>query len=120
MAGWIRYKYMGADLIDWDIESLSGYKPITTFYTDFGIAERFGEDAIKETYDNAIKYWFDDIKYATEIVMVLNWKIWEHFYAGNEKIARLYDSLWKETQGKIIEKYENDDEALSYYYRTVD
>lgn len=63
---------------DWNIEALTGYKPITTFYTDFSIAEPFGESAIKDTYERAFKIWKSDYKYLTELVMVLNWKCWEH------------------------------------------
>ena len=117
-AQWIRYDYMGRKLIDWNIEEMCGYHPISTYYTDFGIAEWFGEDAIRETYTNAIANWGSDIKWATEIVMVLNWKIWEHYHAGNEKMARLYDSLWKEAVGYVLEHFEGDD--LIYYYTTTD
>ena len=35
-------------LEDWRIEEITGYKPITTFYMDFSIADRFGTNAIKE------------------------------------------------------------------------
>ena len=42
---------------DWNIEELTGYKPKTTFYSDFSIAEKFGEDAILETYKNFRHYW---------------------------------------------------------------
>ena len=34
---------------DWSIEELTGYQPITTFYTDFSIVDKFGINAIKET-----------------------------------------------------------------------
>lgn len=114
----IRYKnYMyGRDMIDWNIEEYSGYKPFTTYYTDFGIAEWYGESAIKDTYKRAIKYWGEDIKWVTEIYMVLNFKIWEH-YGRNDKLARLYDSLWKKTQSYIYEHYEGNEEAIAYFYR---
>ena len=32
---------------DWNIEAMTGYKPITTFYMDFSIADKFGVAAIK-------------------------------------------------------------------------
>ena len=35
-------------LEDWRIEEITGYKPITTFYMDFSIADKFGTNAIKE------------------------------------------------------------------------
>ena len=34
---------------DWNIERMTGYKPMTTCYMDFSIAEAFGESAVLET-----------------------------------------------------------------------
>ena len=33
-------------LENWTIEEMTGYKPITTFYTDFSIADKFGTKGI--------------------------------------------------------------------------
>ena len=120
MAQYIRYNYMGREMIDWNIEEFCGYKPISTYYTDFGIAEWFGADSIRETYTNAIMNWGDNIEWLTEIVMVLNWKILEHYHRGNDEMARFYDSLWKEAQIEVQKMFAGNEEAMSYYYRTVD
>ena len=40
-------------LANWNIKEMTGYTPITTFYTDFSIADQFGVDAIQETFDRA-------------------------------------------------------------------
>ena len=34
----------------WNVEAICGYKPFTTFWDDFSIAEKFGKDAIKDTF----------------------------------------------------------------------
>lgn len=102
---------------DWNIEAMTGYKPKTTFYMDFSIADHFGMSAVKDTYKRAFKEWKSDIQYLTELVMVLNWKIWEH-YEHNDALARLYDSLWREADGWCCENLKGDD--LSYYFRTTD
>lgn len=115
-AMFIRYDYMGQPLIDWNIEEMCGYHPISTYYTDFGIAEKFGVDAILDTYNRAMKYWGEDIKWATEIAMVLNWKMWEH--DGNDELCKLYYDLWQKTHEFVNEHFEGDD--LMYYYRTTD
>lgn len=120
MVQWIRYEYMGRDMIDWNIEEMTGYKPISTFYTDFGIAEWYGENAIRDTYERAVDGWKDSIEWLTEIVMVLNWKIWEHYHRDNDRLARLYDELWREAQGEVHKRFDGNDEAISYYYRTID
>lgn len=102
----------------WNIEAMTGYKPITTFYEDFSIADKFGLDAIKDTYERAFNGWKDDYKYITELVMALNWKIWEHYEAHDEDKAKLYDQLWRELDNWCFDNLK--DEELSYYIRTVD
>ena len=54
----------------------TGYKRLTIFYSDLSIAEWYGKDSIKETYETVRKEWIDDYKYFTEFVMCLNWKSW--------------------------------------------
>ena len=82
---------------DWKIEEMTGYVPKTTFYTDFSIADNFGISAIKDTFKRAFKSWKGNVEYVTELVMALNWKIWEH-YETNEPVARVYDELWREAR----------------------
>ena len=40
---------------NWIIEEITGYKPITTLYTDFIIADKFGQRAIVDTYQIAFR-----------------------------------------------------------------
>lgn len=101
----------------WNIEAMTGYKPQTTFYEDFGIAEAFGLDAVKDTYERAMKAWKDNYIYLTELVMALNWKIWEH-YETNRKLAELYDTLYREADAYACEHLKGDE--LSYFFRTTD
>lgn len=102
---------------NWRIEEETGYHPITTFYQDFSIADRFGISAIRDTYNRALKEWKNDYKYLTELVMVLNWKIWEH-YESNKAIATIYNDLWLEADNYARENLK--DNELSYYYSTID
>ena len=102
---------------NWNIEEITGYKPITTFYTDFGIAEKFGKDAILDTYNRVFDGWKDNYKYLTELVMVLNWKIWEH-NKSNPQFADIYNDLWLKTDEYAIEHLE--DEEQNYFLRTID
>lgn len=41
------------------------YRPFTTFYDDFSIADRFSKAAIKDTLKRAWDAWKDDYKYLT-------------------------------------------------------
>ena len=102
---------------DWTIEEMTGYKPITTFYTDFSIADKFGVEAIKDTYKRVFQEWKYDYKYITELAMVLNWKLWR-WYGKNNELSMLYDSLWKEIDGWCIDNLKG--KELEYYYKTTD
>lgn len=101
----------------WNIEAMTGYKPKTTFYEDFSIADHFGQAAVKDTFNRAFKHWKQDYEYLTELVMVLNWKIWEH-YETNEALARLYNELWEKADLYAQENLKG--EELSYFYCTTD
>ena len=101
----------------WNIEEMTGYKPITTFYEDFSIADRFGISAIKDTFKRAFENWKDNYKYLTELVMALNWKIWEH-YESNEKVAKVYSDLWEKADGYAMDNLKG--EELRYFLSTTD
>ena len=101
----------------WNIEEMTGYKPITTFYEDFSIADRFGISAIKDTFKRAFENWKDNYEYLTELVMALNWKIWEH-YENNEKIARVYSDLWEKADEYAMDNLKG--EELRYFLSTTD
>lgn len=97
--------------------NINGYKTITTFYQDFTIADAFGVSAIKDTYKRAFNEWKDNYKYLTELVMVLNWKIWE-YYKVNDEYARLYNDLWMQAD-EYARASLHGDEAY-YFYRVTD
>ena len=96
---------------------LGFYKTFTTFWMDFTIADTFGTGAIRDTYNRAFKEWKHDYKYLTELVMVLNHKIWE-WYEKNEAIAGVYNDLWEKASTYACENLMG--EELSYYYRVTD
>lgn len=101
----------------WNIEAMYGYKPQTTFWDDFSIADAFGVNAIKDTYNRAFKNWKENHIYLTELVMVLNHKIWQ-WYERNETIARVYNELWEKADLYATSHLKG--EELSYFYRTTD
>lgn len=102
---------------NWNIEEMTGYKPITTFYQDFSIADMFGKSAILDTYNRAFEEWKKDYKYLTELVMVLNWKIWEH-YKTKKELAEIYNNLWEKTDLYAQDNLKG--KELSYFYSTTD
>lgn len=96
---------------------LNDYECITTFWQDFTIADKFGIAAIKDTYKRAFNEWKSNYKYLTELVIVLNHKIWQH-YETNEEVARVYNDLWEEADVYACENLKG--EELIYFYDTTD
>ena len=96
----------------------TGYKMQTTFWDDFSIADSYGEAAVLDTYKRCFDEWKGDYIYLTELVMVLNWKIWQHYYEENMILSNVYDLLFVEcatyAQDNLTE------EELRYYYRVTD
>lgn len=98
------------------------YEYITTFWQDFDVAELFGENAIKDTAKRAFDEWKDDIKYLTELIMVINHKCWDHYRKNMTAMSSLYSDLYYEYDEKAIEYLEKkgNKEDLQYYFRTLD
>ncbi len=122
----------------WNIENELGYKPITTFWQDFSIADamaRLGENpipAIRLTFKCAVESWKDDYKYMTELVMVLNHKIFEHHARADKanregrlnerdhelRLATEYNAAWMALDDWCRAHLKG--EELEYYYETTD
>ena len=111
---------MGASVMTiktFDSEAFCGYKQITTFFEDFSIADNIGVGAIRDTYKRAFNEWKKDYKYLTELVMVLNWKCWQHF-GKNDVYSQLYSDLYYKAHDYALNNLKG--EELTYYLRTTD
>lgn len=64
----------------------------TMFWEDFSIAERFVLSAIQDTFNRAFKEWKEDYEFLTELVLVLNYKIWQ-YHEKRPEFAELYNTL---------------------------
>lgn len=96
-----------------------GYKPRTTLFNDFWIANAFGKSAIIDTYNRAFNCLKDNYVYMTEMVLVLNHCIWL-LYEKNETLARVYNDLWQKLDNWYFEYYKGNEDAIQYYLRTTD
>ena len=94
---------------------------LTTFGFDFTVADKFGIKAIKDTYKRAIR---DakclGYKAQTELYIILNWKIWEHWEKKNYAMAKVYDVLWKDYYEKLRPQLAKSVEFAEYFYETMD
>ena len=94
------------------------YEYKTTFWQDFTIADKFGLSAIQDTFDRAFKEWKGNYIYLTDLVMVLNHKIWQHYEDGNLQLANLYNDLWAKADEYACNNLK--DEELHYFFEVTD
>lgn len=99
------------------MQSEYGYTTKTTFWEDFSIADRFGITAIKDTFKRAFEEWKSDYIYLTELVMVLNHKIW-YWHGRDENKSKLYNDLWEQADAYACDNLKGDE--LTYFFRTLD
>lgn len=99
------------------LEEALGWEWETTFWEEFSIAEKYGPEGIQEHYDLVFNQWKDDLKHLTELVLVLNWKIWM-WYQKDDRIGRTYDDLWRQADAYALEHLEGDN--LLYYLSALD
>lgn len=97
---------------------MEGYEFKTTFWEDFSIADRFGVNAVKDTYRRAFREWSDDAEYVTELALVLNWKCWKHYEEGRMELSKLYSDLYYECNAWCLEHLNGDD--AKYYFEVTD
>lgn len=105
----------------WPLIDMTGYQPKTTFWQDFSIADNFGPKEVQDTFNRAFKEWKDDMVYATELAMVLNWKQFQFAKDGwiaEGEMCNLYIKLWKKMDAYICSHWKGD--KLNYYYRETD
>lgn len=101
----------------WNITELNGYVPMTTFWQDFSIAESFGADAVRDTFNRAFEEWKHDYKYGTELSLVLNHKIWQ-WYGKDDELALVYNELWAKIDDYAYDNY--DEGTFGYYWKWTD
>lgn len=97
--------------------NVNRYETQTTFWSDFSIADKFGIDAIKDTYKRAFNEWKGNYIYLTELVLILNWKIWQH-HEGNKEVAEVYNDLWEQTDAYACENLTG--KEADYFFSTTD
>lgn len=102
----------------WHMADAIGYEPKTTFWDDFSIADAFGVKGIEDTFNRAFKEWKGNYVYLTELVLVLNHKLWHHYDRHNYDEAECYNRLWKKADEHAANNLKG--EELQYFYKTTD
>lgn len=102
----------------WNITAMNGYIPKTTFWNDFEIADAFGPFAVRETYKTAMREWASDYEYLTELVLVLNHRLWLHHGVKNEKLSMVYAELFRKAYDYAVKNLKGDE--LRYFLEVTD
>ena len=79
-------------------------------------AVAFWNDAFKQVTET--DEWKTNYQYLTELVMVLNWKLWQHYELGNNELSDVYQELWETADDYAMSHLKG--EELNYFIRTTD
>jgi hypothetical protein len=79
------------------------------FMRDFRIADHFGIEAIKDTFNRCHNDWKDNADYYGSFVMTLNHLIWLHYENGDVEFAEVYEELWKKADEFVFEHFKGEE-----------
>ena len=95
-----------------------GYECITTFWEDFSIADRFGIQAVKDTFTREFSEWKTNYKYLTELVIVLNHRCLMHYQNGLNQLSSVYSELYYKARDYALDNLKG--EEFQYFYNITD
>lgn len=94
------------------------YNIVSTFASDFAIADAFGADAVEDTYERSMAGFSEDVFMLTEMSLVLNWAIWRYWELHEQELSIMYDKLWKKLDSYMMSHFTGDE--LQFYIKTTD
>ncbi|WP_349854886.1 hypothetical protein [Bacteroides cellulosilyticus] len=100
-----------------DFMKENGYDVVTTFWEDFSAADIYGIPAVSDTFNRAFEEWKGNHIYLTELVLVLNHKIWQH-HESSPALAKEYDELWRKADSYAVDNLQGSE--LEYFYDVTD
>lgn len=90
----------------------------TTFDMDFAIADRFGVNAVKDTFNRAFNEWKSDARYLTELVMVLNHRCWYWYHLNKHALSKVYEDLFYKAHHYAVNHLKG--KELAFYLDVTD
>jgi len=101
------------------LSNFTDWRPVTTAWRDFSIAESISEQETKETYERLLKKMKKDYKLLTELVMILNHKSFQHSeIPGHNRLCELYSNLFASTYDYACNTLKGDE--LDYFLTVTD
>lgn len=93
-------------------------RPDSTFYADFSVADYYGEKAIQDTFNRAFNGWKSNYKMFTELVAMLNHKIWFWWEHNINEYGELYNKLWQKADEYGCSTFKG--EEAKYFFSVLD
>lgn len=101
------------------LANFTDWRPETQAWQSFSIAERISEQEINTVYKRLFKEMKGDYKKLTELVMVLNHKMFQYNeIPGHKRLCELYSNLFEATNKYALKTLKDD--QLSYFLQTTD
>lgn len=97
----------------------NGYVLKSTFMNDFAIAERFGAQAVKDTFDRAFAEWKDNPTMLAELAVVTNTRCWDTYEKQNDILSGMYSGMYYKCTGYAYDGTKSD-AFVSIFFNIVD
>ena len=107
-------------------KEVCGRELTTTFCSDFAIADWYGEDSVKETFERVKTHWLSDYKYCTELAVSLaylsyaNDQLSKQGIEDRDKYVSLYWELYEKARDLFYETYKDNKEATDHFFEWTD
>lgn len=93
----------------------------TVFARDFLIAERFGLAAVRDTWRRAFAGWKGNIKYMTELCVVMNHLCWRANGKRWPKLTEMYREYYHKCRDHVFgDETPFDDKERAFFYDVID
>jgi hypothetical protein len=95
----------------------NGYRMVTTFFEDFNIAEEFGIEGVRETFNNAFSSWKYNHIYLTELAIVMSNNSIAR-YETNRELSMVYAECYHKVDDYCMNNLKGS--SLEFYMKTTD
>lgn len=109
-----------------DAYAEGGKKLEYSFCIEFAIADWYGEQNVRSTYERVKEHWLSDYEAFTEVVVSLNMLAWANDrlsiqgFDDRIRYVKLYSELYEEARDLFYETYGKNKEASSYFFDMTD
>ena len=92
----------------------------TDMWHKFTVAELKGSKGVEEYFKKVFTELKEkkDVENLTELVLVTNWKCWDHYNMFHQKMSQVYEKLYYRAHNWCCSHFKGQD--MDYYFNMVD